>query len=743
MHDRVSAPATESQPIGTGTLQQETQPVGADLKQAQDRLLELGNKLISETDPDAANLIAKALAALRSQTLRISVVGQVNAGKTTLVNALSGQPHLLPVSQSPWTAVVTRLHFGLHGFPRPCSSFQFFDDREWHRLAKQGGRLRELAERFLPGFNTAQLQQQIEAMRYHAQARLGNSFEDMLGSHHSFASINPKVVARYVSTGSTSASEAEAKEPHYADITRSADLFFDMAPFGYPLTLIDTPGTNDAFLVREEMTLRCLDTSDVCVVVIDATKGVTEADLGLFRLLRGINAQRLIVFINKVDLLKKSQEEIEKVIQTISSSIYRELGNSSPPVIAGSAEYAQSMLQKFDQFQNAATPSPAPPSTTTKHRSASSNIGNNKVHSGFEMASGLGALKDAISQLARRGQSAHYVHQASATLLTIADGTKSQAAYDLNSHKNELDVHHAEIYQQKKRQKAVEYLQDLSDQMSRTIDITISSLQHLSDAYEQRASKNLQQLVITYAAYKKEEFLKEHKGQLPAKAIHFDTNNLRQQIFVANEKGYSSARREMVNTLRVAAARLMFLMNQAQSDADVEINFNSLSSDYVYPSQSPLGRTLAIDLGEPYWKRWWRRRTTPAEVGKALEDLILQEFMPLVEDLVQLTKGELETVIENSVLQLSINGTNMVQSLKNQQLAIAPNEQQTSPAIEHGSNQKPDHQHELNHADQATAPNQLRQKIETAHSQHQRAKQLVDEFRSLTEDCHRLLVHSN
>ena len=742
-----SGPAMMPQLIEMRATHNERQPVGADLKYIQDRLLELGNRLMRETDPEASSLIENALDALRNQAVRISVVGQVNAGKTTLVNALARQPGLLPVSSAPGTSVVTRLHFGLHGYPQPCSNFQFFDDREWKRLAEDGGKLRELAERFLPGFNSEQLQQQIQAMRYRAQARLGPSFKKLLGSHHSFSSINPEIITRYVSTCSSTASAAESQEPYYADITRSADLFFDEPPFGYPLTLIDTPGTNDPFLVREEMTLRCLDASDVCIVVIDATKGVTEADMGLFRLLSGINAQRLIIFINKVDQLNGSTEVIDGVTNRIANSVFSALGNSSPPVIIGSAQIAEfnRPASRLDEAFRPPCNTKRDGVLTTKATNSTTDIEQNLPD--YKGPNVISALEDAISQLLRRGQSAHYNHQASATLLTLADGTRLQAAYQVNSYKNELDIHKAKIDDAIKRQRAIEYLQDLSEQMTRATDATISSLRHLSENYEKHAQANLERLIVSYAAFAKREFLKKHKRKLPAKAVHFDTYKIRQQIFVTNSKDYNGVRQEMANTLRVAAARLMFLMNQTQSDMDIELNFDSVSTDFLYPSQSPLGQTLAIDLGEPYWKQWWRQRTTSKEVANSLEQLILQEFMPMVTDLVKLTKSELEAGIENKVLQLSISSTEMVQLLKNQQLAIAPSGPQElvqaladdnlelgGPASE-GQTKKT--------ADQPINPRHLQYQVDIANCRHQRVEQLVHEFRSLTDACKNLIAEPN
>jgi len=683
-------------------------PVGDKLKQLQDRLLELGSRLMRETDAEATALISKALSAVQNQRLSVSIVGQVSAGKTTLVNALARQPDLLPVSQSPWTAVVTRLHFGLHGFPESSSHFQFFDEAEWERLAEQGGRLRELAERFLPGFNSEQLQDQVKAMRHRAQARLGPAFRELLGSAHTFPSLEPQRVAQYVSSGPIPQSTAddEAHPAHYADITRSADLFFALEPFGYPLTLIDTPGTNDPFLVREEMTLRCLDSSDACIVVIDATKGVTDADLGLFRILRGVNTQRLILFVNKVDLLPSSPEP---VIEAISAAIARELGSSEIPVIAGSARRSADVVPRHDSGWN----------------------------------SGLTDLEEALSDLVHHGHTAHYVHQAAATLTTLADGVRSQAAAQLTKLNKERKSDKASFDDQVRRARALAFAQEISDQIARTTGAAIASLKQIGVMYEKQALENLQSLIESFAASKKEEFLKLYPNKIPTKTVRFDTQALRQHILTQHTQDYRRIRREMTNSLRLATAKLMFLLNQAESDVEFNLDFDSVSKDFVYPSQAPLGQALAIDLDEPFWRRWWGRRVTTQEAAESLEALILQEFAPIIPELVRLSKGELDGEIDYSVLQLSISSTNLIQSLKNEQVSIsatgvvgtsgAEAEPATTLNLAEGNqpvvspaNQPPDLPHWQYH-------------FEIARSRHQRGDLLVRELTSLTNECQSLV----
>lgn len=689
----------------------ERQPVGSRLKRLQDRLLGLGAKLKRETDQEASELITKALGALQSQRLSVSVVGQVSAGKTTLVNALARQPDLLPVSQEPWTAVVTRLHFGLHGFPEQSSHFQFFDETEWQRLAEQGGRLCELAERFLPGFNSAQLQQQVEVMKHRAQTRLGATFKELLGSSHSFSSLHPDVVARYVSSSAdVEPSESEAK-PNYADITRSADLFFKLEPFGYPLTLIDTPGTNDPFLVREETTLRCIDASDACIVVLDATKGVTDSDRGLFRILRGVNTQRLILFVNKIDLLSGAPEHVRSVTEEIAATVSQELGSPDIPVIFGSA----SPKTDSDEFLV------------------------------YEAERGLGELEDALSALIHHGNSAHYVHQASATLTALADGVRSQAAVQISQLNSELEIEKASFDDEVRRARAMAFLQDLSEQIARTTGGAIEQLKHISAAYEKQAVTNLQSLVKEFAATKKSEFLEKYPSKLPSKTIRFDTKELRRQLLATHTQDYRRVRRELTSSLRVVAARLMFLMNKVQSEARVNLDVDSVSRDFIYPSQAPLGEALAIDLDEPFWRRWWRRRVTPEEAAASLEGLILQEFLPIVPELVRLGKQELESEIDYSALQLSISGTNLVQSLKNEQLAVVHAQDVPQPVAQSVTSlelSKPDAREQpVSRPTKApTTSHDGKFRFDIAQSRHHRADRLVRDLSVLTDECQRLLA---
>ena len=74
-----------------------------DLQIALDGLAEIGDKSTARS----ARVLKQKLLALEPS---VTMIGQVKAGKTSLVNAMVGWPDLLPADVNPWTSVVTSLH---------------------------------------------------------------------------------------------------------------------------------------------------------------------------------------------------------------------------------------------------------------------------------------------------------------------------------------------------------------------------------------------------------------------------------------------------------------------------------------------------------------------------------------------------------------------------------------------------------------------------------------------------------
>src|SRR5262249_12657980 len=247
------------------------------------------------------------------------------------------RPGLLPTNVNPWTAVVCCLNFRTSPIPPEYAAvFHFFSVAEWKELAEGGGRLRELTERLIPGFPPELLRAQIEVMRRRAEQRLGSKFEALLGQRHQFKELSSELIADYVSAGEESARRGSGRR-HFSDVTRTADLYFADGPFAFPVTLIDTPRTNDPFLVRDEITRRSLENPDIYVFVISALQPLAVSDIGMLRLLNGLHKDRIIVFINRADQLPHPQTDAPLIKAAVEKRLSMEFPALRIPVVYGSA----------------------------------------------------------------------------------------------------------------------------------------------------------------------------------------------------------------------------------------------------------------------------------------------------------------------------------------------------------------------------------------------------------------------
>src|SRR5688572_14377965 len=318
--------------------------IGAPLEAARIVLLDLVAKLDRLLGEHAQPLLEAARSQLDQRSCRIGVIGQIKAGKSTFINALSRRPGLLPTDINPWTVVVTALHF--RNGPTPpehAAVFHLFSVDEWRDLAEGGGRLRELTERLVPGFHLDLLRAQLEVMRKRAEGRLGPRFAELLGKCHRYPTVTPELLTDYVSAGDEDAWPGRRR--HYSDITRSADLYFHDGPFAFPITLIDTPGTNDPFMVRDEITRRSVESPDIYVFLVSATQALSAADIGMLRLLNGLNKDRIVVFINRADQLPNLNDDAEAVKAAIEKRLRAELPSLDIPVVYGSAWLGNLRLQ--------------------------------------------------------------------------------------------------------------------------------------------------------------------------------------------------------------------------------------------------------------------------------------------------------------------------------------------------------------------------------------------------------------
>ena len=94
--------------------------------------------------------------------------------------------------------------------------------------------------------------------------------------------------------------------------------------FGFDFYLVDTAGIRRKNKVTEDLefysvmrSIRSIEHSDVCILMIDATRGIEAQDMNIFQLIQK-NQKSLVVVVNKWDLVA---DKDQKVIQTFENAI--------------------------------------------------------------------------------------------------------------------------------------------------------------------------------------------------------------------------------------------------------------------------------------------------------------------------------------------------------------------------------------------------------------------------------------
>jgi len=311
-------------------------------------LIRIAQEMNETSNDETKQFISRIVGDLSDLKPSIAFVGQIKAGKSRLINGFTGQAEYLPSDVNPWTTVITDMHFGHPSGRTEGAEFHFFDNHQWQSLIAEGEELRNMFPDDEDSYKREMIEEQVEAMKVRAQRRLGDSYEQLLGQHHDLDHLTSADLARYVCAGDDPAEEGEldpgSDRGLYSDITRKAEVYFDIGHFPFPLTVTDTPGVNDPLLIREEISRQYLKESDFFVVVLSAHQALSRADLKLFRLMQALELGQIVVFINRVDELGEGADDAGKVRTDVMDGLEKALGNAEIDVLMGSAQWAHYAL---------------------------------------------------------------------------------------------------------------------------------------------------------------------------------------------------------------------------------------------------------------------------------------------------------------------------------------------------------------------------------------------------------------
>ena len=111
--------------------------------------------------------------------------------------------------------------------------------------------------------------------------------------------------------------------------------------FGFDFYLVDTAGIRRKNKVTEDLefysvmrSIRSIENSDVCILMLDATRGIEGQDLNIFQVIQR-NQKSIVVVVNKWDLV---QDKSQKVMDEYESAIRNRMAPFSDfPIIYASA----------------------------------------------------------------------------------------------------------------------------------------------------------------------------------------------------------------------------------------------------------------------------------------------------------------------------------------------------------------------------------------------------------------------
>jgi len=635
--------------------------VGFELEADRRELVACGQELQAAAPFQGRSFFDDSLQLLRRLACRIAVIGQVKAGKSSFINAFVGRPGLLPTDVNPWTTAVTHLHFGCADTPtNVAAQFTFFDTGEWEHLVHGGGHIRELTQRLVPGFEVELLQKHVDAMRSQSEQRLGPVLPSLLGQKHSFPSISTEILERYVCSGVPGSREGQ--KGAYADVVKAADLYFTGKEFGMPTTIIDTPGTNDPFLVRDEITRRALETADVYIVMLTARQALSSADVALLRILRGLRKDRILVFINRIDDLGDVVRDTPSIVEQVNAGLRREFPTSQIPVIAGSALWAKMAISGSDadidraltRKMKAYAAQLAEPAGEPQSDAGSSRKEQNAR--ALLLCSGFSVLPQALANLAVHSRAGHVLKQICRSFCELGQVGRNATlqAVDL------LEAEEKSILS--RQQQGIEELRAIDAEVSKNEQLTVAlggllvDLQSRTDqVIDEHCSAMLEVFHGAVSDFSQDECenLRRAIADGQRRGVwRCETTALRQRLEECLIGSFRAAEQDLGKLAGHVFPRLQQLLIRHYPQWK---QTNEAANDPIeaeLPSLGALSQMVALDLGEPWWKGWWATRRNADEQVAELDRLVHDEFYPVADELVHATRAQLKAQ-QSAVLQKS------------------------------------------------------------------------------------------
>ncbi|MEM6888973.1 MAG: dynamin family protein [Pseudomonadota bacterium] len=602
--DSLTSVSASPDPIDAGLMPLQT--FADRVEQTEIALAEL-EVLTGTTATRAVSRLSKELAEFEPS---ITFLGQVKSGKTTLVNAMAGWPDLLPSDVNPWTSVVTSLHLVPGGEKADISArFQLMQQEEWDRLMQKGGRLGEMANRAGSESELETIREQIETLREKSRRRLGRKFELLLGQEHEYGFFDKNLLERYICLGDDlydeDADGVAANQGRFADITRSADLYLNSDRVPFRLCLRDTPGVNDTFMMREQVTINAVRTSRVCVVVLSAHQALTTVDMALIRMISSLQSRDVVIFVNRIDELRDPGAQVPEIEASIRQVLSDHKGPKDARIVFGSALWAHHVLaENIDQMNAQSSDALVKWAAVHLESSASPSPTDDDIW----QLSGLRELNQVMSERVVEKIGDPMLRKITNSAISVASGQQAANKVKVEGEASASSMSMHEV-KTELNSLATRHHNELAHQTEKVIKGYQSRADRAHDNFIERATHAL----ITHL---------ETNGD--QKVWSYNPTGLRMLLRSAYSvfatRAQSSARAHYEAAV-VDVAELYF---RAFGKAVEGIEL-SVPEVQEFPAPVAIAQTLALDFNDSWWVSWWRRTRGYKAFAKQFHALVAAE----------------------------------------------------------------------------------------------------------------------
>ena len=574
---------------------------------------------------EGLSLLDAAEQKLSRTAATLSIVGQVKAGKSTLINALADLDDLLPTEVNPWTAVITNLHFG-HPLKQPnTATFTLFSEGEWEKMQSGDDETRRMAEELLPGFDPEVLRRQVREMQESARARLGAMYQHLLGKVHHFTKVDRATLDRYVCAGHAPDGEVAADAMgRLSSITKAADIQLPAGPFRIPVTVADTPGINDPFLVRDEITTHHLKAADVFVMAISAHQPLNTADIALLKMLARHPDKRVVVFVNRCDELGAGIAEVPSIVEALDARLRAEIAECNHVICAGSAYWGHLALNGSDAQVEAALGSEAYATLLKAGRLS----GKGDARARLDEASGLGRLRDHLSELLLDGPVRTLLAEVAGQASMAVDLMVPQVERRLARVREGL-ARGAAAFQDRAAEQIETRRKQISALAVEAAEVSAregATLEH--EVAEGRTTLETQlREVVERQIAEQVESLRAAMARSSAEEVwSFDYFALRDQVDARMAAAYEAARTRLDARVNGYALALNGKIAPVFGAVKFGALTDSLPGRSVLPGFAPRSAMLELDLSaDRGWQFWKSKRLEPQEAIGKLVDLVHAE----------------------------------------------------------------------------------------------------------------------